>query len=226
MIAWGLARCAYALRARAVGIALIFCTMIVATLGSYINLAHACEATLLCHALAEHAAGRRSRALSLLTVCLFAKPVMGYLYGLLLVLLIVCSGGVRGLVRAVVPATVTGALLLVTLTAWFGPKPVVHSLLPLSGDESYKLLNYGFFFGIGRRFWLPEGVTPRHYIFSPAGHYLVGSVVLMAAAVTAVRRLVRDLTGRDKLNDEIVACCGIMHLTFVTSFYGAFMSWT
>ena len=83
LIAWGLARCAYALRAGPVGVILILFTMLATTLGSYINLAHACEATLICHALAEHANGRRPRALALLTACLFAKPVMAYLYGFL-----------------------------------------------------------------------------------------------------------------------------------------------
>ena len=99
LIAWGLARCAAALRAGPAGIALIVCTMIGTTLGSYINLAHACEATLICHALADHAGGRRSRALALLTACLFIKPVMAYVYGFLLVLLIVRDGSVRGLLR-------------------------------------------------------------------------------------------------------------------------------
>lgn len=57
LITWGLARCAYALRAGSAGIALIIVTMISTTLGSYINPAHACEATLICHAMAEHANG-------------------------------------------------------------------------------------------------------------------------------------------------------------------------
>jgi hypothetical protein len=226
LIAWGLARCAYALRAGLVGITLLLFTMLATTLGSYINLAHACEATLICHALAEHANGRRPRALALLTACLFAKPVMAYVYGFLIVLLIVRRGGILGLMRSAPPAIAVGALLLTGLAAWFGLGPVVQTLLPLRGAEAYRILNHGFFFGIGRDFWLPPRVTPRHYIFSPAGHYLVGSVVLVAATIASIWRLVRRAAAIDDINAEVIACCGIMHLSFLTSFYGAWASWT
>ena len=111
LITWGLARCAYALRAGPAGIALIILTMMATTLVSYINLAHACEATLICHAMAEHASGRRPRALAFLTACLFVKPAMAYVYGLLLVLLIVRRDGILHLMRSVVAAAVTGAVL-------------------------------------------------------------------------------------------------------------------
>jgi hypothetical protein len=226
LIAWGLARCAYSLSAGPAGIALILCTMSGAILGSYLNLAHAIEAALICHALAEHAAGRRPRALTLLTVALFAKPVMAYVYGFLLVLLIVRANGIRGLARAAVTAAIVGALLVIGLAAWFGPMPVVNSLLPLRGAAVYKVLNYGFFFGLGRDFWLPAGVTPRLYVFTPAGHYLVGSIILAAAALASAWRLARRLTASDDLNAEVVTCCGIMHVLFLTMFYGDRMSYT
>ena len=226
LIAWGLARCAYALRAGPAGIALIILTMIATTLVSYINLAHACEATLICHAMAEHASGRRPRALAFLTACLFVKPAMAYVYGLLLVLLIVRRDGILHLMRSVVAAAVTGAVLLIGLAAWFGLEPVVHTLLPVRGSASYKLLNYGFFFGIGRRFWLPEGVTPRHYLFSPTGHYLAGTIVLIVGAAASIWRLVRKFASEGDVNAELIACCGVMHLSFLALFYGDFASWT
>jgi hypothetical protein len=226
LIAWGLARCAAALRAGPAGIALIVCTMSGTTLGSYINFAHAFEAVLICHALADHASGRRSRALVLLTVCLFIKPVMAYVYGLLLVLLILRAGGFRSLVRAAVPAAAVGALLAISMAAWFGPEPVVHTLLPLRGAQSYRIVNYGFFSGIGRRFWLPEEVTASYYLFSHAGHYLLASVVLAAALAASAWRLVRASAAGHELNTEVVICCGIMHLAFLTRFYGDFASYT
>ena len=88
------------------GIALVVVAMPWAALASYINLTHAIEATLICHALAEHALGRRSRALALLTACLFVKPAMAYIYGLLLVLLIIrdaWGGGIRAFLRNLAP---------------------------------------------------------------------------------------------------------------------------
>jgi hypothetical protein len=226
LLAWGLARCAYALRAGPVGITLLLITMLATTLGSYINLAHACEATLICHALAEHANGRRSRALAFLTASLFAKPVMAYLYGFLIVLLIIRRGGMLGLMRAAPAAIAIGALLLTGLATWFGLEPALQTLLPLRGAEAYRTLNHGFFFGIGRSFWLFDGVTPRHYLFTPAGHYLVGSVVLVAAAIASIWRLAQTPAAIDDINAEVIACCGIMHLSFLTLFYGAWASWT
>ena len=226
LIAWGLARCAYALRSGPIGIALFVVTMLSTTLYSYINLAHACEAILICHALAEHANGRPPRALALLTAALFMKPVMAYLYGFLIVVLIARSVRLRGLIPSLVPAAVTGILLFVALAVWFGYDVVIQSLLPLRGADTYKQANYGFFFGIGRRFWLPDDVSPRYYIFSPAGHYLVGSVVLIAAAVASVWRLVRKSASTSDTRAEIVACCGIMHLSFLTLFYADHASWT
>jgi hypothetical protein len=229
LIAWGLARCLAALRVGPTGVALVVATMPWAVLYSYINLAHAFEATLICHALAEHASGRRPRALALLTACLFVKPVMAYVYGLLLVLLIIrheWAGGVRGVVRALAPAAAIGVILLTLCGYWFGAKPLFNSLLPLAGAANYRYMNYGFFQGIGRRFWLPENVWPAYYLRSPAGHYLAGTVVLAAAAAAAVLQLARRSSGNEDFGDEIIACCGIMHMTFLTIFYAAWMSWT
>jgi hypothetical protein len=225
LIAWGLARCAHALRAGPVGIALIIFTIPGTTLASYINFAHAGEAGLICHALAEHAYGRRSRALAILTACLFMKPVMAYVYGFLLVLLIVRSEGIRRLVRSAVPAAVTGVLFFMGLAAWLGPEAVIRSLSPLRGVGAYRILNHGFFFGIGQPFWYPEDVKLRYYVFSTAGHYLAGSVILIAAAITSIWRLARRPFASDEVNTELIACCGIMHLSFLTYFYGAPFSW-
>ena len=229
LIAWGLARCLAAMKTGLAGVALVLVAMPAAALASYINLTHAVEATLICHALAEHASGRRPRALALLTACLFVKPTMAYIYGLLLVLLIIRDGwesGVRGILRNLLPAAATGVMLLILVGGWFGVKPLLNSLLPLAGAANYKHLNYGFFRGVGRRFWLPDDVWPAFYLVTPAGHYLVGTIVLALAAVAAVRRSVRDASGTRAYGDEIIACCGIMHLVFLTCFYADFMSWT
>jgi hypothetical protein len=225
VIAWGLARCAHALRAGPVGIALIIFTIPGTTLASYINFSHAGEAALICHALAEHAYGRRSRALAILTACLFMKPVMAYVYGFLLVLLIVRSEGILRLVRSATAAAVTGLLLIMGLAAWIGPEAAIRSLSPLRGVDSYRSLNYGFFFGIGQPFWYPEEVKLRYYVFSTAGHYLTGSVILVAAAVTSIWRLARRRLLSDDINTELIACCGIMHVSFLTYFYGSPFSW-
>ncbi len=226
LVAWGLARCVHALRAGAAGIALIVCTMIICVQTSYIHVAHGIETVLIAHALADHAVGRRSRALALLTACLFVKPAMAYVYGFLLVLLILRAGGLRGLVRAAWPSAAVGLVIGVTLAAWFGPRAVVNTLDPSGAAQCYRLWGYGFFRETGRKFWLPPGVTPRHYIFSPAGHYLIASLILIASGIASALRAARRPGGHDDFKAEVLACCGLMHLLFLTSFYGDFMSYT
>lgn len=229
LIAWGLARCVSAMKVGPAGIVLVVVAMPLAALASYINLAHAIEATLICHALAEHALGRRSRALALLTACLFVKPTMAYVYGLLLMLLIVRdarASGVRGVLRALAPSAATALILLMLCGCWFGVKPLMNSLLPLAGAANYRYMNYGFFRGVGQRFWLPDHVWPTYYLLTPTGHYLVGTVVLFGAALVALLRQTRSPSGTRAYADEVIACCGIMQLTFLTAFYADFMSWT
>jgi hypothetical protein len=229
LIAWGLARCLAAMKVGPAGVVLVVVAMLWAALASYINLAHAIEATLICLALSEHALGRRSRALALLTACLFVKPTMAYIYGFLLVLLIIRdarASGIGGFIRAVAPSAATAFILVLVCGFQFGVKPLVNSLLPLAGAANYRAMNYGFFRGVGRRFWLPDNVWPAYYLVTPAGHYLAGSVILVAAAVAAITRLARDKSGTPTYSDEIIACCGIMQLTFLTTFYADFMSWT
>jgi hypothetical protein len=229
LIAWGLARCVSAMKVGPAGIALVAVAMPFAALASYINLTHAIEATLICHALAEHALGKKSRALAILTACIFVKPTMAYVYGLLLMILILRDGrvtGVRGIIRTLTPSIATALTLLVICGLWFGLKPIVHSLLPVAGALDYQYMNFGFFHGVGRRFWLPDDFRPAYYLLSPAGHYLVGTVILFCAAAMYLVRQFRGEFDTKVLTDEVVACCGIMQCAFLVIFYGDFMSWT
>jgi hypothetical protein len=226
LMAWGLARCVAALKAGPAGVALVLVAMPWAALPSYINLAHAVEAALICHALAEQAMGRKRRALALMTACLFVKPTMAYVYGFVLTVLIVreCRAeGVRGILRSLAPAAATGVVLLVLCAAWFGVKPLINTLLPLAGAENYRIMNYGFFRGVGRRFWRPEDARPALYLWTPIGQYLLGTAVLAAAALT---RIVRHGGGVADRVGELIVCCAILHITFISCFYGDWMSWT
>jgi hypothetical protein len=46
------------------------------------------------------------------------------------------------------------------------------------------------------------------------------------AAVAAASRLVRPGSSTRAHGDEVITCCGVMHITFLTCFYADFMSWT
>jgi hypothetical protein len=227
LVAWGVARCALALRSGFPGLAL-FCFAMpnLRTLG-YTTFAHATEAVLICHALAEHAAGRRSKALTLLTICLFFKPAMAYLYGCLLVLLLLRrAGGVEGwrsFAASLVPAAAVGLILAGVTIAGYGPSALVETALPLRATANYRLMNYGFFTGTGRDFWLPEEPTLFYYVWSPAGHYLIGTIILMTVGLASLVRLARN---REDLNAEIVVCTALIHILYITMLYAGRMSWT
>ena len=228
IIAWGMARCASSLKVGPAGVALMIIGMPLAAQPTYLNFAHAVEAALICHALADQASGRKPRALALTTASLFMKPAMAYVYGLLQVILIVRSGrglGVRSILRALLPAALTGLVMASILAAWFGPMVVARSLLPVSGAEVYRLHHYGFFLGKGRVFWLPENPSLRYYLLGPAGHYVAGLLVLAVASAVAIRRLKRLRIGQSDPVAEVVVCGGVMQIVFVAVMYADWASY-
>ena len=96
---WAIAKILCQLKVGAVGLLLVIITLGYALQASYINFAHAIEAVLLTHALAEQTRGSRANALALVSAAVFAKASMGYVYGLLLIVLIardLSRGGFSG----------------------------------------------------------------------------------------------------------------------------------
>ena len=233
LIVWGMARLAAALRIGAAGLALMAVALPFAIRSHYANFAHALEAALICNALAEHARGRRGVALALLTACCFAKPALGYFYGLTLLLLTAARlvrerAGAAGWLRELGPAAATGAVVAIALIAEFGAGPLAGSLLPASGAVAYKFARYGFFRGIGRDFWAPAGAGARYYLGTIAGSWLLATAWLALAGLMAGRRLVFGPSTGDGLGrrrDEVVACCALIHAAFVTLAFGNAFSW-
>jgi hypothetical protein len=191
------------------------------------------EAALLSLALAEHASGRRNWALAFSTAACFAKPVMGYFYDLLLIVLILVqlqrkkNLTLRAIVRAFSPALAVGFCLTILLMATFGPWALITTILPLRGAANYRALHYGFFSGGGRLYYFP-GVHLAYYFGTPTAFWLIGSVCLIVSGVRALRDLLVsiDLNPEERLNRELVITCTILHMTFVIFFFGPPSSWT
>ena len=225
VVAWGMARFARAMESGRLGaVLLILCLPSILPAG-YPFLTHMIEAMLLCHALAEHARGRRPIALALLTACVFVKPSLAYVYGFLLTGLFLSGHGIESgerngsrLLRLFLPAAVVAVVLGLGLSAMFGFGPLVHSLNPSRGMAVYRANDFGFFFGIGRDFWRPQGARLTYYLGTFTGFWLVGSLCLIAgAAVPAV-----DLPQR---NREVARFCAVLHVAFVTLMFGNSWSW-
>ncbi|GAC1466303.1 MAG: hypothetical protein NVSMB9_06690 [Isosphaeraceae bacterium] len=223
-LAWGLARFVSALRVGPAGIALIVLAMPDMLLTSIVVLVHVLEHTLLVNALAFQARGRRGLALALATVCLFVKPSMAYLYGLILLMSAWRAGDLaRKRWRiTLAPAVVTALFLSAFLIAIHGGRPLLTTLLPGNGMEVYRQSHHGFFRGIGRDFWVIPNGGLRDYLRYEVGSWIAGTFVLGAGGILSVLRIIQRRATRI---DEIVSTCALLHFGFVTLFFGNRWSW-
>ncbi len=198
---------------------LVACAALIAIPRGFPSPAHALEAALLMNAIADHAAGRLSRALVLVVIAVFVKPSLGYVYGLILLALILSGWpGGESRWRRLLPATGIGVAMLVALIAVFGWNAVVHTQIPVGGMKVYGDGGVGFFFGAGRLFWLPEKPYFRYYWESVAGIWLSSSVVLLGSAIWLLRRFREPAA-------NVVLTCTVLHLVFVCLLFGNQWSW-
>lgn len=198
---------------------LVACSALLTIPRGFPSPAHALEAALLMTAVTEHAAGRPGRALVPVVVAVFVKPSLGYVYGLILVGLIL-SGWPGGAARwkRLLPAAGMGLALLAALVAAFGRGPVVRTQIPVGGMTVYSDGGVGFFFGAGRLFWLPEEPTATYYLGGVPGIWLLSSVVLLVSAVRVLPRF------REPAANVTIACAAL-HLAFVVLLFGNRWSW-
>jgi hypothetical protein len=228
VMAWGLARFAAAQRIGLPGVALLVLAMPDLLRSSYDVLVQALEPALLVHALAEQARGRRDRALALATAAAFVKPSMAFVFGSCLLVAIALTIDRRDLAawrRALGPAAITGTVLAVVLALRYGVRPLGNTLFPRGGLEVYRQSGYGFFHGVGRDFWYRPGAGLRGYLRYEIGYWLAGTAVLLGGAVESLVRLARRTRTAVTHNDEVVLTTALLHVIFVTLFFGHRFSW-
>ena len=239
VMAWAIARMLVAAGISRKGVLVLLAALPMAIMPAYLTLTHPLEAMLILLGLAAQAEGRRSQALALATVCVFVKPSMAYVYGFVLLVIIVWNivrhrrvGVVeRGLaiVRQVGPAAVVGVGLFVGLSLYFGTGPVVHTLVPMTGAKTYAATGFGFFRESGRAFWWPGNVVD--FFITPAFVFLLAGVASLVGAMWAAWMLIRrpvipatQILSRQRAW-EILLTAGILHTAFLVGFYGWTGSW-
>jgi hypothetical protein len=231
VMVWGLARFVRALEIGVAGVALIVLAIPDSMLALHIAAVQALEPMFLVHALAEQASGKRSRALALVTACVFVKPSMAYVYGLLLVVAIAVElkwkARWRDWARAIGPAAILGLALVALLATMFGVVPLFNSLVPGAGAKVYREGGYGFFRGLGRAFWWRPAAGLWGYVRYEIGYWLAGSLVLTSGGFAAIVAMIRSKGSTDlyKRRCEVVATCASLHVVFVTTFFGNRFSW-
>lgn len=203
------------------------CALPIAVMPAYLTLTHPLEATLLLWAIAMQARGNRRVALLLCTICLFVKPSMGYVYGLLLLILIFWDyiehgKSVRSLIQELLPAVIGGIIVALGCIRQFGLRSLLLTILPITGLRTYTDTHFGFLFGRGQRFWSPEYHGPLYYFLTPAGIWLAMLLVIIWKLPRLLAQFRPGLPGR---RAETLVCLGIMQLAFVFGFYGWRHSW-
>jgi hypothetical protein len=199
-----------------------------------ITLAHALERILMVWALAAQADGRRSYALAMATSASLVKPSMGFVYGFMLLVFIVAALWKNSkltawfLAREVQPAVVTAAVVLAASIALYGASATFRLSLPLTGAELYRAANNGFFTGSGRGFWYFPGVHPGYYFGTAVAFWFAASVVLIAGGCSSALAVFASFRNREEPTParEITLFCALLHLAFITLFFGNNSSWT
>src|ERR1700730_3173233 len=221
LIVWAITRFLRALRCGGAATIAIIAMLPIALFSCYPSFSAALEALFLFHAIASEAAGLRSAALMLATAAVFAKPAIGYFYGLVLLGFIAVDLLRRGrltvgsLIAAVSPAAAMGGALLVLVSWYFSPFAFVRTILPLTGAHAYAVEHFGFF-RVGATFWKPQNPTISYYFESPAGFWLLGTATLLSGACYSILRLVRArlADGLDAAT-EMVLSCGTLYLVAI-----------
>jgi hypothetical protein len=236
-MAWALARILIAtgLAASRASLAFVLIGLPMAIMPAYLTLTHPLEAMLILLAFAAQVEGNKPRSLLLMTVCLFVKPSMAYVYGLVLLLLIAWEHRKRPsrILGELLPAATALLLLLALFGARFGLPPVIHTLLPLTGAKTYASTNFGFFKESGRNFWLLPPAAWWQYLFAPPGIFLIAALACaLGAFLGAARLLMRPanlhpapLPLRQRAW-ELLFTIGALHTAFLAGFYGWTGSWT
>jgi hypothetical protein len=157
------------------------------------------------------------------------KPSLGFFQGLAVVIAIVAARR-RSLrfawARQTTPALITWTVLAAILSVSFGSLPLVKTYLPSTGMAVYRFGNFGFFGGIGRDFWLLPNAGLRDYFRYEVRFWMLGTAVLIWAAVAGLRRLMRGNECEDRATaDEIVVSCASAHIAFVVFLFGHRETW-
>ena len=224
-MAWALATIAESLALGAVGIALMFIAISVAIQVTYPSFAHALEAVLLSFALAEQCRGRLRFALAFAAVSIFAKPSMGYIYSLLLVVIVVAEARQNrirfgGFIRILTPAAVAFSAASILVGAAFGCRLLLRTVFPVSGAVAYHVQNFGFFTGSGSAFWRQPGRPWLIYLVDVSGFWIAGTIFLFCAAAWQAGRISLGLSALNRRN-EMLLTCAIIHCAFLASFLEA-----
>lgn len=171
---------------------------------------------------------RLALALAIAVLGTLSVPSLPIVLSGLLVLAIVWEWGrnpnrtTRGLLTQFAPAAAAYAAGVLLLTAFFGWRTVLPTLLPLRGARHYRAMHFGFF-GQGKAFWHPPHAHLGYYLLTPAAIWLLCSTLLVAFGCLAALRIAR--TPKQAGPSLFILVCCALHLAFVFVAFGNSLSY-
>jgi hypothetical protein len=129
---------------------------------------------------------------------------------------------VRGLLAQFAPAAAAYAGGVLLMSAFFGWRTVLPTLLPLRGARHYRAMHFGFF-RQGKFFWHPPNADLGYYLLTPAAIWILCSALLVAFGCAAALKIVR--TGRLAGPSLFILACFALHLFFVFVAFGNSLSY-
>lgn len=180
---------------------------------NFLNVAHAVETACLVAAIVAHLKGHYDLALSATAAAVLSRPGLGYVYGVLLLALVVVKIVRRELKPSVLGLPVVTTLCLAIMLAMrFGGISLARTVLPTAGMQNYRLMNYGFF-RKGMAFWWPSPFTFHHYL-GGAGFWLLSAAAVILLGPIAFLRS-RKLDGLRQRQGEFALAAGIVVFVWI-----------
>jgi hypothetical protein len=196
---------------------------------SQATITYCLEAVAILYGLAFQSQGRLAEALGMATIGALVKPSLSYVFGAILVALILWNLNQDG--KARIPAEwwsqfqfAVGAasLGIAALVLRYGWQPLLSTLFPVTGRADYRARHHGFFTGVGRDFWIPAGARAGYYLGTVAGFWVLATLTLLAGSIWLLASGPR--TRREIFQTGLTATA--LHLTFVTVFFAHPWSWS
>jgi len=203
---------------RGLSLVLLFVSLPIVIWVNYFNFAHPIEALCLMAAVIAHLKGRYDIALAAVAAAVLARPALGYVYGLLLLCIVLVKVFRTRSLRLsvlVLPACTTVCLGIVL--AWrFGVASLMRTILPATGIADYRALGYGFFQG-GMAFWLPSPFRFRFYLDVPGFWLIVCASVLLLGPLAVFRARDAEARSPRRHKSEVLGATSV--IVFVWIFF-------